>query len=183
MTNLGPDAWAYAVLAVVLVAAAVTDVRAGKIYNWTTYPAMLAGLIGHGLLGGLWGRAGCMGLGDAALGLAMGAGPLWLARLAGGMGGGDVKLMGAIGALAGWEFALATMFYGFAVAAVMALVILLRKRMLRQTLSRIGRFLLLLFVRMKPASPTTPESPTLAFGLALCIGAALALTILCILGK
>ncbi len=188
MAQLGSDIWAYAVLAVVLIIAAVTDLRSGKIYNWTTYPAMLIGLVGHAVIGGLWGdvsqagKPGCMGLVDSLLGLAIGAGPLLAVRFAGGMGGGDVKVMGAIGALAGWRFALSAMFYGFAIAAILAMLIMIRKRIVRDTLGRIGRFIFLLFVRMKPGDPATPESPKLAFGLALCIGAMLALVLVCVFG-
>ena len=123
-----------------------------------------------------------MGLIDSLLGLAMGAGPLMAVRFAGGIGGGDVKIMGAIGALAGWRFALTAMFYGFAVAALMAIIIMIRRRIVRDTLGRIGRFMFLLFVRMKPGDPAKPESPRLAFGLALCIGAGAALILVCIFG-
>ncbi|MBS3821208.1 MAG: hypothetical protein KGY81_05540, partial [Phycisphaerae bacterium] len=55
MLGFGPDAWAYAVVAVTLVVASVTDVRQGRIYNWTTYPAVAVGLIGHSVLGGVGG--------------------------------------------------------------------------------------------------------------------------------
>ena len=113
------DGWAYAALAVVLVAASVTDIRAGKIYNSITYPAIAVGLIGHTFVGGLAGTGHSPGLVGALAGLAVGFGPLLVAWLAGGIGGGDAKLMAAVGALTGWEFTLTAMFYGFAVAAMM----------------------------------------------------------------
>jgi len=178
MTKFGPDVWAYGVLAATLMVASATDVRCGKIYNWTTYPAIAAGLVGHALAGGLLGRGGLvggMGLPGALAGLAVGFGPLLLAWMAGGIGGGDAKIMGAVGALAGWRFALTALFYGLAVAAVMALVILVSRRMMVRTLGRIGRFLLLWFLKAKPPSPATEQSPTVPFGLALCIGAAVGL--------
>jgi len=180
MTQFGPDAWAYGVLAATLIVASVTDVRRGKIYNWTTYPAMAAGLVGHALAGGLLGQGGLvggMGLPGALAGLVVGFGPLLLAWLAGGIGGGDAKIMGAVGALAGWRFALTALFYGLAVAVLMALAILISQRKVAQTFGRIGRFLLLWFLKAKPPSPATEQSPTLPFGLALCIGAAVALVL------
>jgi prepilin peptidase CpaA len=200
MFGLGLDVWAYGVLAVVLIIAAITDVRSGKIKNWVTYPAVLAGLVGHALAGYfaggetfhamLFGAAGSsadqvpavMGFADAVGGLAIGFGPLLLAWLAGGIGGGDAKIMGAVGALVGWRFALVSMFYGFGVAIVMAIGILLYRRRMKETLGRIGRFLVLVFVRARPSSPAAEDSPTLPFGLALCIGAAIALTLTCIVG-
>ena len=166
-------AWAYCVLGVVLVAASVTDIRTGKIYNVVTYPAIAIGLIGHTLAMRMeFADQAPMGLAGAAAGLAVGFGPLLAAWMAGGIGGGDAKLMGAVGALAGWRFALATLFYGFAVAAVMAVVVILKRRIARDTLVRIFRFLYLTLTPAKPADPAVEDSPKIAFGLALCIGAA-----------
>jgi len=170
-----PPVVAFSILAAVLVAAAYTDVRRGKVYNVVTYPAVAAGLIGHGVFGGLTGTESGMGLYDSLAGLAAGFGPMLVMWLAGGIGGGDAKLMGAVGALAGWRFALAAMFYGFAVAALMALVVLLRRRILRRTLARIGRFLYLALTPGKGADPAGADSPKIAFGLALSAGAGLAM--------
>ena len=70
---------------------------------------------------------------------------------------------------------MAAMFCGFLVAAIMAVMVMLRRRILRRTLGRVLTFLYLLVTPSKPADPSTPDSPKIAFGLALCIGAALAL--------
>jgi len=170
------EIWAYCVLAVVLIVAAVTDIRTGKIYNVVTYPAVAIGLIGHALVGGLgFADQAPMGLAGAAVGLAAGFLPLLAAWMAGGIGGGDAKLMGAVGALAGWRFALAAMFYGFLIAAVMAVAVMLKRRIARKTLARILRFVYLVFTPAKPADPAAQDSPKIAFGLALCIGAAVVL--------
>jgi len=174
MPPLQAEMWAYGVLVLVLVAAAIDDVRTSKIHNWITYPAVLAGLIGH-CFGGvdLLGRP--LGLGGAMVGLVVGFGPMFIAWRAGGVGGGDAKLMGAVGALAGWEFALGSLFYGFAVAGVMAIFVMLRRRITKRTLGRIWRFLWLLMIRTKPSDPSEADSPTIAVGVALAIGAALEL--------
>jgi len=168
--------WAYCVLAVVLVAAAVTDVRSGKILNVVTYPAIAAGLIGHTLVGGLAGDDGALGLVGSAGGFAVGFLPLMIAWLAGGIGAGDAKLMGAVGALTGVEFVLSAMFYGLLVAGLMAVFVMVRRRITVATLGRIWRFLYLsLTPTGKAAAPSTPASPRIALGLALCIGSAVAL--------
>lgn len=165
--------WAYCVLAVVLVVASVTDIRTGKIYNVVTYPAVAIGLIGHSLVSGPgFADQAPMGLAGAAVGLVVGLLPLLAAWMAGGIGGGDAKLMGAVGALAGWRFALAALAYGLAIAAVMAVVVILKRRIARKTLVRILRFAYLTLTPVGPADPATAESPKIAFGLALCIGAA-----------
>ena len=168
--------WAYGVLAAALVVSSVSDLRDGKIRNVVTYPAIVIGLVGHTLINGLWpvddvhlGLVGSLG------GFAVGFVPLLAAWMAGGIGGGDAKLMGAVGALAGWRFVVAAMFYGFAVAGVMAVAVMLKRRIARKTLLRIWHWFYLLFTPARPADPTTEESPKIPFGLALCIGAAAAL--------
>jgi len=175
-------AWALAVLAVVLVGAAIADLRTAKVHNWITYPAIAAGLIGHTLAGGLTGHDGAMGLAGSLAGLAVGFLPTLAVWLAGGIGGGDVKLMAAVGALAGWRFAIMAMFYGLIVAALMAIGVMIKQRIVRRTLRRIFRFLYLVFTPTKPGNPATAESPTVPFGFALCIGSALAIAEVIIFG-
>jgi prepilin peptidase CpaA len=170
--------WPLVFLAVVLVAAAVWDVAAGKIPNSLTYPAIAVGLIGHTLTGGLGGEGslGAQGLAGALAGFAAGFLPLMLAWLAGGLGGGDAKLMGGVGALMGWKFTLMAMFWGLALAGLLAVVVMLRRRIAMRTLARVGRFLLLAILPGKGqhVDPATADSPTVPFGLALCLGTGVA---------
>jgi prepilin peptidase CpaA len=178
MPRLVVDAWPYAVLAAALIVSAVTDVRRGRIYNAVTYPAIVLGLVGHTLMGGLSGNGdspGAMGLWASLAGMAMGLGPMLLAWIARGIGGGDVKLMAAVGALGGWRFTLSAMFYGFAVAAILAIAVILRRKIARKTLGRVWRFLCLIFTPAGPADPAGAESPKIPFGLALCVGSGIAL--------
>jgi len=86
MPPLQAEMWAYGVLALVLVAAAIDDVRTSKIHNWITYPAVLAGLIGH-CFGGIDLHGQRLGIGGALIGLAVGFGPMFIAWRAGGVGG------------------------------------------------------------------------------------------------
>ncbi len=83
-----------AVFAFTLVAA-VTDLRTRRLPNWLTIPALAAALVFHGVTSGL------AGLGTALAGFALGFGVLFVLWLIGGGGGGDVKLMGALGAWLG----------------------------------------------------------------------------------
>ncbi|MDP6633655.1 MAG: A24 family peptidase [Phycisphaerae bacterium] len=175
MPPLQAEMWAYGVLLVVLVAAAIDDVCTRKIHNWITYPAVLAGLIGHCCFGGFDLHRQPLGLSGSLIGLLVGFGPMFIAWRAGGVGGGDAKLMAAVGALAGWEFTLASLFYGFAIAGVMAVFVMLRHRIMRRTLGRVWRFVMQLMMRTKPGDPGQADSPTIALGLALAIGATLEL--------
>ncbi len=176
MPEMLTQAWAYVALTALLVTASVTDIRTGKIPNWVTYPGVLIGLTGHTLTGGLvMGEMPHLGLLGALMGLGVGFLPLYLAYRAGGIGGGDAKIMGAIGAMAGWHLALETLFMGLLVAVVMAFLIMFRKRIFMRTMGRVLRFLYLALTPTKSPDPATAQSPTVPFGLALCIGAGLAL--------
>lgn len=106
-------------LTIVLVAA-WTDVRDGKVYNRLTYPAIVLGLLLNALV-----RPPGMGLGPAALGFLVGFVPLFLAYAAGGLGGGDVKLAGAVGAFLGPLLTAYAMLYSFLAGAVLCLLLIL----------------------------------------------------------
>jgi prepilin peptidase CpaA len=176
--------WAYVVLAVLVVAAGVTDVRSGKIFNAVTYPAIALGLIGHTLFGGLspHGLGEPLGLAGAAEGMAAGFLPMLAAWSAGGVGMGDAKLMAAVGALGGWEFALATLMCGLLVALVMAVVMMIWRRIVWRTLGRVWRFLVLALSRHGSPVPTA-DSPKVPLGLAFSIGAGAALIQLLFTGR
>ena len=163
---------AWAVLAVVLVAAAGFDLRWGTVYNWLTYPAILAGLA----LGALQGSAAgdtAAGLTDHILGFGFGFGILLVAYLLGGMGGGDVKLMGAVGALLGWQdwAALHAVFYSFLVGAALGLILVVWRGRVRILLRRLW-----MAIRILPLPTATLDeaagTPTLRvpFGFAVCVG-------------
>ena len=100
--------------------AALCDLRTKRLPNWLTLPAFLAGLtfhVVHGAvdqgLGGAWD-----GLLFAMGGFATGFGALLVLWLVGGGGGGDVKLMGALGAWLGTMLTLQV----FVVSAVLVLL-------------------------------------------------------------
>jgi len=107
--------------------AAYTDWRYGKVYNWLTVPAALLGFV-LGYIGeGLPGLAMCL------LGLAAGFGLAVLAVFVGApFGGGDTKLLCALGALGGPVFLLRVAAAGILASGVLALLIALRRGVLAQ---------------------------------------------------
>ena len=99
--------------------------------------------------------------------------PFAIFALLGGLGGGDAKLMGAVGALtARWECVLDTTVDALVVAVVLAVVIMIRRRVVTQTLRRVFGAALTLAARVKPDLPA--DSPRVPFGLAIAIGGAVA---------
>ncbi len=161
--------WPWALLAVVVIVAAVTDCRRGMIYNWLTYPAMALALVGHGLAS-YAGVEQDIGIVGALIGLAWSL-PLLIAWLVGGVGGGDAKLLMVIGLIAGYPFIVSVMVYGLGIAAVMAIILIILRRRFRSTMGRVGRFLWLVLARGKPGDPADKDSPMVPLGLALALGA------------
>jgi len=108
----------------VLVVAAVTDIRIHKIFNWLTYPAILAGLImavGVSLFSATIPASHWLSdlrFTDSLLGL-IGCGAIMLFPYHLSRGGaGDVKLAMAIGALIGFSPTIQAISIGYIIAAV-----------------------------------------------------------------
>ena len=108
--------------------AAVTDSRTGRIPNWLTLPSFVFGLALHCIDGGL------LALGHSLLSaLVCGLVPYLLFRK-GAAGGGDVKLLAALGALGGVTFGIEAQLCGLSIACFYALVRLTFQGALGRTL-------------------------------------------------
>ncbi len=119
-------------LALCLVAgAAYTDLRYGKVRNAMTIPALGIGIIWGVATHGLTGLVSALG----GIGIAL---ALWVISSGCGrcMGGGDIKLLAAIGALCGAQFVLASLVIAVLVGGVMALIIAIRHGQLGATVRR-----------------------------------------------
>ena len=116
----------------------VTDVREFKIRNTLTMSLIVAGLAFHGL------RDGLNGLAESACGLAVGFAILFVPYVVGVMGGGDVKLMAAVGAWLGAAAAYEVAVVGCLAAGVYSTVVLIRQNRLGDSwtaMIRAGRWL------------------------------------------
>ncbi len=165
----------FAVLGAVLCAAAVIDVRTGRIPNVLVYPAMLLGLLmamGFGATRGGWN-----GLWDgatASLTAFMAAAlPFAFCFMIGAVGGGDVKLMAAVGAIsAKWECVLGTALYGFIIGLFMAIFVMVQRGLVKQTMQRLWIAVVTVRAGVKHDMPT--DSPRLPYALAFAIGGLIA---------
>jgi len=162
---------AFGLLAVVLLVAAVTDVRTGKVYNWLTLPSMGIGILLAVALGAYQGGQ-LMALdrfGDSVLAMFAGLLALGLVCGAGGMGWGDVKLLGAFGAIcASWQCVVSALIYSFVIAAAMAIVVMIRHRLVKRTFARLFGAAVMATAKVKPEIPD--DSPRIPYALALAIG-------------
>ncbi len=139
-------------LLLLAVACAYTDMASRTIPDRFTMSALVVGIATNTYLGGAgFGRLASIGwilqprtltpsLADALLGLALGGGTLMALYAAGGMGMGDVKMMGAVGALGGMRFCIHALVWTSLAGAVMAMLLLVRQGRLRAGLAGTARW-------------------------------------------
>ncbi|QOY91054.1 A24 family peptidase [Paludibaculum fermentans] len=137
----------YVLAAVVLIAAAC-DIRSRNIPNWLSLGGVLIGLALHPYLAGWTGlKFSAGGLGLAVLMFV----PLFVLRW---LGGGDVKLMAAVGALAGAGNLFIIFIMDAILGGAVALIAVLFKRRGARTLRNIGRMITALFRGKAPYQET-----------------------------
>jgi prepilin peptidase CpaA len=156
-------------IAGIVTVCAVIDLRIQKIPNRITFPAMLAALVFHGVVGG-W-----SGLGDSALGMALGLFLFSIPFLMNGMGGGDAKLLGAVGAWVGpaglWPVVLYTALAGGVYAiALIAFHRECRERFYYGPFQQFKHFLLTRSFLPLGSEPVKTTGPKLCYGLAIAAG-------------
>jgi len=120
----------HAILLLLVAISGFFDLKERKIPNKVTFAGILIGILFNLITGG-W-----MGLLQSILGMFAGLAIFFLPFVMGGMGAGDVKLMGAIGALMGWRFSMMTALYSALVGGFMVLVYLAYTGKLRDTLKK-----------------------------------------------
>ncbi|MHC4140329.1 MAG: A24 family peptidase [Planctomycetota bacterium] len=160
------------------------DVASRRIPNLLTYPAILVGLAINVLLPPLleiigaevavvW--SGATGFTDGMLGFGLCAAIGIISFMARGLGGGDVKLLAAVGAMLGFHAVVAVLFNTLLVAAVIGLVNWALHGTLLARMQVVAGNLLIAAVTRGGLAKVYPfrrtESP---FGLALLIGLTLA---------
>ena len=157
------------VLFVMLTTAVYKELKDSRIPNWLTFSGMALGLLIAYLHGPniFWASLG---------GLAVGFGFLFIFYVFGGVGGGDVKLMGAAGALMGLQVTKPALFYTTFIGAFIAVMMVIWRR---DFWLRIGMGLQRLAfwrkqVRSEPAPLPAIKVP---YGIAIAIGCVLALLV------
>jgi prepilin peptidase CpaA len=160
--------WMLATIPAVL--AGWTDWRSRRIPNWLTVPALLLGIATNSL------ALGWSGAKESLLGAGLGLGLLLPFVLIRSLGGGDWKLVGALGAFLGPLRLIAVLVATILVAGAMALVLVIWKRRVGQTLRNVGRMLAAMFTLHLPGpevSLDNPESLKVPFGVAVAVAVVL----------
>jgi len=150
----------------VAVIAGYTDYRWRRIPNWLTVPALGLGIAVNSIAGGWAGtKTSLLGAGLGLLILL----PFVLVRS---LGAGDWKLVGALGAFLGPQHLITVLFATLLIAGAMALVLVIWKKRVRQTLRNIWHLLGALVSLRLPAQDVSldnPEALKIPFGIALAI--------------
>ncbi len=147
--------------------ATIVDLRTRRIPNELT--AAMAGT-GVGLA-----AAGVSGvsLGGSLLGLALGLALMMPGHLFGGTGAGDVKLMGAVGAIVGPALVVSAFLFTAVAGGVLAVAVAARRRRLVATFAGTGR-LIAAAAGPREDVRTAPAARRFAYGPAIAVGSVLA---------
>lgn len=166
--NLSIDVFLIIFLSIILIAAAVNDLRFQKIPNLLTYPSMGIALGCHVVMNGL------DGLLFSAGGMALGIAVFILPYLMGGMGAGDAKLMGAVGAILGAKGVFVAFLFTAIIGGVYALILVLIKRQHFKGFFTRQAATLKTFIYTKQFIPIPGDSnekkPKLCYSIAIAIG-------------
>jgi prepilin peptidase CpaA len=143
-----------------------TDWRSRRIPNWLTVPALFCGIVLNSIV------LGWTGAKASLLGAGLGLGLLLPFVLIKSLGGGDWKLVGALGAFLGPPRLIDVLLGTILVAGVMAVVVIVWKKRVGQTLRNLGHMLAALFTLHLPGpevSLDNPGSSRIPFGVAVAL--------------
>jgi prepilin peptidase CpaA len=122
-----------AILLTLVLGAAVYDVRYRRIPNWLSVGGVLVGLAMNTFL-----YQGWPGLRLSLLGFAAGFGVYLVLYALRAMGAGDVKLMGAVGAMVGWENWFGIFVITAVIGGAMGLILVIAKKRFTKTFFNVG---------------------------------------------
>jgi prepilin peptidase CpaA len=147
--------------------ALITDLRSRRIPNALTFPAMALGLVYHLVTGGP------TMLLQSAEGMMLGLGLFMIPYLMGGMGAGDAKLMGALGALVGpWAIANICLFTALAGGIYALGIIIVRRESKHYIMSGLASLWVLAATRNLSliSMPRKEGMPRLCYAVAIALG-------------
>jgi len=120
-------------LLVVLSIASYFDIKSRRIPNWVSLSGIAVGAVLHVILDPVW-----PGLRFSLAGLALGFGAYFALYAIHAMGAGDVKLMGAAGAMLGWSNWVGLFLVTAILGGAAAIALVVSRRRLKKTLWNVG---------------------------------------------
>jgi prepilin peptidase CpaA len=123
-------------LLILVLAAAVCDVRYRRIPNWLTLSGVVLGLGLNAFLSQSLEGRGMFKSSLIGMGVAFGVYFVFYAMRA--MGAGDVKLMAAVGAVVGWPNWFSIFVLTAIIGGIMALILIVTKKRFKKTLINVG---------------------------------------------
>jgi prepilin peptidase CpaA len=162
------DEWINYFLITLLALCAASDVRSNKIPNIVTIPFAISAVALHTFNNGL------DGFSFSTAGMATGIALLVILYIMGGMGAGDVKLMGAVGSFLGAKATLAAFLFIALAGGVYSLaIILVRRDVFKGFFSEkllILSSMVLLGQYVPIETGNTRQKPRLKYGVAIAVG-------------
>lgn len=147
---------------------AASDIRSNKIFNIVTVPFAVSAVALHTFSNGLDGFL------FSTVGMATGIALLVLPYIMGGMGAGDVKLMGAVGSFLGAKATLGAFLFIALAGGIYSLALILIRRDVFKGFFREKLLVLSSMVLMRQYVPIQTESsgqkPRLKYGVAIAFG-------------
>ena len=151
-----------------LIVSAIIDFRSQKIPNLITLPTATIALLYHFFIHGI------DGLIFSALGLVTGIGLLIIPYMLGGMGAGDAKLMGAVGAVLGAKNVFVAFLFTAIVGGIYAVILILLNQKQFKGFFKKQLITLKLFILTRKFIPDPVEDsdkkPRLCYGVAIALG-------------
>lgn len=120
---------------ILVLLAAICDIKTYRISNTITYPFMLIGLVTNICAAGLNGAA------SSLLGALLPTAILFIFFALRMLGAGDIKLFASIGAIAGTSFVLNTIVYSFIAGGIIALCVIISRKNVKQRLLHLLRYI------------------------------------------
>jgi prepilin peptidase CpaA len=162
------DEWINYFLVTLLALCAASDVRSNKIPNIVTVPFAISAVALHSFTNGLDGFL------FSTAGMATGIALLVLPYIMGGMGAGDVKLMGAVGSFLGAKAVLGAFLFIALAGGVYSLALILIRRDVFKGFFSEKLLVLSSMVMLRQYVPIQTESsgqkPRLKYGVAIAFG-------------
>jgi prepilin peptidase CpaA len=164
-----------ALLLLVIGISVYCDLKYRKIPNFITLPMIILGPVLNVMLDG------ASGFKNSLVGFSLGLCVFLVPFYLGGMGGGDVKLLAAIGAIKGSPFILRVVFYSVFSGGLMAFIVLVYKRQLLVLLKKWIYMLINVMsfgaVEFSFTEEIQKDKQVLPYGVAIGVGAVAALLI------